>query len=168
MHGDDAVIVEVHDTHFVGRAMYPGLRVLPDTLKQLFPEGIKVHGVAHYSQKLRIDLPLNQAGPLPSVPLGALVFLAPPRSDDQITLRPIRPAEACMAVIENSFALDPTDRERAREKLQMAGALADSVPAFELSYPRDYDRLDDVRRALVEAGILPPLDGDPASSGLRA
>ena len=153
---------------FLGSSVYPSLRVLPDTLARLIPAGPDVRAVASYSNKVRIPVPLHQSEMPSPVPLTRILFLAPPLSDDRITLRPMRPAEACMALIENSFALDPTDRERARTKLQVAAALADSVPAFELSYPREYGRLGDVRRVLIEAGILPSLEGDPVSPGLRA
>ena len=155
LHGDDSIVVDTRYPPFTGHTIYPSLRVLPDTLERLLPKCRDVRAVAHYSEKLRVNLPFRLAQPLPPVHLTALLFLAPPPSDNQIKFRRMRPAEACMAAIENSFALDPTDRERARGKLTMASALADSVPAFELSYPRDYGRLDDVRQALIDAGIMP-------------
>jgi hypothetical protein len=158
LHGDDAIVIEAGGPPFVSRSVYPGLRVLPDTLERLFPKGPKVRTVAHYSDKLRVSLSLQERESLRPVPLTALLFLAPPPADAEIRLRPMRPAEACMALIENSFALDPTDKEKARDRLVIASDLATSVPAFELSYPRDYARLEDVRVTLVEAGILPPVD----------
>lgn len=142
----------------LARSVYRSLRVLPDTLERLFPERPEVRSVAQYSNKLRVQLPLAEDETPAPVPLTKLLFLAPPSSDAQITLRRMRPAEACMSLIENSFALDPTDRERARDKLRIASELAAAVPAFELSYPRDYARLDEVRETLIEADILPPPD----------
>ncbi len=54
------------------------------------------------------------------------------------------------AIISNSFALDPTDKELARKKLTDAGKLANEVPAYEISYPRDYARIPDVHAAIFE------------------
>jgi hypothetical protein len=158
LHGDDALVVDKRGAPFLGKAVYPSLRVLPDTLERVFPEGTGVRSIAHYSDKLQVSLPLDQSDPLRAVPLSALLFLPAPPAEERIALRRMRPAEACMALIENSFALDPTDRDRARDKLELASDLASAVPAFELSYPRDYGLLDDVRRTLVNASILPPLD----------
>ena len=164
LHGDDALVVETGGPPILARSVYPSLRVLPDTLQRLFPEAPNVRSVAHYSDKLRVELPLFEDETLPPVPLTGLLFLAQPSSDERITLRCMRPAETCMALIENSFALDPTDKARARDKLVKASDLAAAVPAFELSYPRDYARLDDVRRILVEAGILSSPDVESLST----
>jgi hypothetical protein len=158
LHGDDTVVIRTGLGSFLASSVYPSLRLLPDALAHLVPTCPDVRAVAENSAKGRVPVRPGGSEPLAPVPLFKILVLAPPPADDRITLRPMRPAEACMAFIENSFALDPTDRERARDKLVMASDLAAAVAAFELSYPRDYGRLDDLRRTLVNAGILPPLD----------
>ena len=55
-----------------------------------------------------------------------------------------------MALVENAFALDPTDTARAKDRLEKASALAKSVPSFAISYPRDYASLPGVRAAIVD------------------
>jgi hypothetical protein len=168
LHGDDCVVVRKRPEHYQGSSIYPSLRVLPDTLAQLIPVNHDLQPVASYSHKVRVPVPLDQdETPLP-VALTRFLFLSPSPFDTRITLRHLRPSEACMALIENSFALDPTDRERARTKLHVAAAMADRVPAFELSYPHEYGRLGDVRRVLIEAEILPSPEKDLVSARLPA
>jgi len=58
--------------------------------------------------------------------------------------------QACMTFVENSFALDPSDTKRAALRLADASSLARRVPTFELSYPRDYGRLAEVRERILD------------------
>lgn len=136
--GDDALIVA--PDHSV-RAVYPSLRLLPDSLAHLFPAGPPTRDVAHYSAKQ--SLPVAEGG---SAPLTALFFLGEP--GDAISLRRMSIAEICIGLISNSFALDPTDPADAKRKLAMASTLAAALPAWELSYPRDYARLPEVHAAI--------------------
>ena len=55
-----------------------------------------------------------------------------------------------MTLVENSFALDPTDTGGALDRLEKASALAKSVPSFAINYPRDYASLPAVRAAILD------------------
>ncbi len=56
-----------------------------------------------------------------------------------------------MALVEQSFALDPTDILCAQQRLRRASEVASAVPTFMLSYPRDYACLPEVRQRILEA-----------------
>ena len=158
--GDDALIVSREDQAFCIRAVYPSLRLLPDSLEALFQHRPATSEVAHYSSKQRIDVPIAPDHDAAPLPIAAIFSLAEPSLDGEIRLRPMSPAETCIALITNSFALDPTDRELGRKKLEDASRLANAVPAFEISYPRDYARLPDVHAAIfkqvAETGLAKP------------
>ena len=146
---DDGVVIGDGDEGHTVAPTYPGLRLLPDSLARLVPAAVETSPVSHYASKRRIHRPGHlSAAP---APLGALVFLDPPRADGAIAVERIPPARACMGLVSQSFALDPTDRTRAASRLRQAAALAAAVPAFTLAYPRDYDRLPDVHAALFAA-----------------
>jgi hypothetical protein len=168
LHGDDTTVINASGPPYFARSLYPSLRLFPDSLKMLFPAEPEFQRVAHYTDKLRVKLPSSRGQLVSPVALGALVFLNSPPADSQVVLRRMQPAATCIALIENSFALDPTDPDRSRGKFNMASELAGTIPAYELTYPRDYARLGDVRRALVEMGILPPVDHETASSSCVA
>lgn len=78
------------------------------------------------------------------------MVIGKPSPDGQIFLRRLTPAEACMAIITNSFALDPTNSQIAALKLKDASKLVASAPAYEIIYPRAYDQLMNVRNAILE------------------
>ncbi|SDT95908.1 hypothetical protein SAMN05216296_0890 [Pseudomonas pohangensis] len=142
--GDDALLVSADHGSFYGQSLYRGLRLLPDSLLSLFPAQTETRPMAHYSSKQRLTIAVPENQNTSPQQLGALFFLEPPSSDQEITLRRMSPAESCIALIRNSFSLDPTDSLLARGKLQQASALANQIPSFALSYPRDYASLPQV------------------------
>lgn len=148
--GDDAMVISGLGDRPRTKAVYPSLRLLPDSIAALFSESWTTTQVAHYSSKRRIDVPLPQAGSTESVPIAAIFVIAEPIADAQISLRRMTIPQACMTFVENSFALDPSDTRRAGERLADASALAGRVPAFELSYMRDYGRLAEVRERILD------------------
>jgi hypothetical protein len=154
---DDALVVRQAGDAFTAEPIYRGLRLLPDSLAKLFPARTETRPMAHYSSKRRLTVALQPADDSPPKTVGALFFLNADSGDGQIGLRLLSAAQACMGLISNSFSLDPTDARLARQKLQQAAALANDVPAFELSYPRDYVSLPQVHariRAQMAKSII--------------
>lgn len=146
---DDALSVsEVAKTPHA-QAIYPSLRLLPDSLEALYPPGVKSEPIAHYTTKQRIEVPWGRKHVGQPLPIAAIMILGDQPADGSISMRHMAKAEACMALITNSFALDPTDRERAAQKLAQASRVAITVPTFEISYPREYSKLSKVRAAIL-------------------
>jgi hypothetical protein len=155
---DDALVIDQVGHGFTGEPIYKGLRLLPDSLASLFPQQTETSPVAHYTSKQRLNVTLEAKDESSPKPVGVMFFLAPATDGQTISLRRMSAAEACMGIITNSFSLDPTDQQLAKQKLQQAAALANGVPAFELSYPRDYAMLPQVHaqiRACMAAHASP-------------
>ncbi|EYD75057.1 Serine kinase of the HPr protein, regulates carbohydrate metabolism [Rubellimicrobium mesophilum DSM 19309] len=151
---DDAMILEEAGAGASARPVYAGLRLLPDSLAALFD---RTGGtpVAEYTDKARLAVePPDDPGP---VPLAMILVLRPPVPASRVELARLSPLEACMAMLRNSFALDPGDRAQGARRLGRFGALAARVPAFALSYPRDYALLAEVAEAVLRR--LGSLDG---------
>ena len=147
--GDDAMVLSMPGGIPHVKPVYTSLRLYPDSLNALMPEGAAAGPVAHYTDKQRIDVDVSSDLGA-ELPVQALFSIAAPGVGEQIRLRRLATAEACMLLIEGSFALDPSDLDKARRRLDDASALANRVPAFEISYPRDYARLPDVRQAILD------------------
>ncbi len=145
--GDDAIVVSHFDDQPQVEAVYPSLRLLPDSIAALLPERTATISVADYSEKRRITV--NEAFPSP-LPLRAAFVLSPPSNKPTITLRKLSVAETCMTFVANSFSLDPSDPTRARKRMFVAADLAHRVPTFKITYPRDYARLPEVRQAILD------------------
>lgn len=147
--GDDAVTILAADTP-CATAIYPSLRLFPDSIAALLSDDVACEDIAHYSDKQRIPVSIVTEVKFAPAPIKAIFVLDEP-SELGIQLRRLSIADACMAIVGNSFALDPTDAHRARNRLDAASALARQVPAFGMSYPRDYTRLPEVRDAIFGA-----------------
>lgn len=148
--GDDAMIVSFGDEVMV-RAVYRSLRLLPDSVAALIPSVVDTSLVADHSRKHQVELAALADPAEAPQPLTAIFVLGAPGTNDAIECRPARPADACMAIVENSFALNPADINQARRRLDRARQLVARVPCWQLSYPRDYDRLPEVRAAMLDS-----------------
>lgn len=148
--GDDALIVEEKLGISVCKAVCASLRLLPDSVKALFPRPPTTRQMAHYSDKRRVDVQglISPPGAL-SPRIAALYFLMAERDHSQVTTRSMTQTDTCMALVANSFALDPTNTAWASENLNRAAELARKVPGYQLSYPRDYARLPEVHSAIL-------------------
>ena len=156
---DDAVIVECANGQATARALYPSLRLHPDSLDALFPDRDPSLSTAHFGEKRRLTIteqPNDHGDPLP---IAAIFALGETLVAQGIKINPLSPAEVCMALVANSFSLNPADLGLAGEKLRKAGLIAERVPAFALDYPRDYDVLPAVRAAVLQS-VLNLAEGD--------
>lgn len=145
--GDDAMIIDCAGARSTARAVYPSLRLLPDSIAALYSGAVESSAIAHYSAKQRIALP--DAADFPPLPIHAIFVLAQPTSSG-ISIQPMKPSHACIAMVENSFALDPADLTLAAERLRTATQLVARLPVFEVAYPRAFACLPEVRAALLE------------------
>ncbi len=154
--GDDAILLRAEREHVVLRSIYRRLKLRPDSWQHLF-EGRD--GSAAPGRKVSLSVP-EGAGRAIHPRLIAMFVLWPPSLSSAPSAAPIAAAAACMALVGNSFALDPTDRAQAARRLTQASAVANTVPAFRLSYPRDYALLPRIRD-LIAATLagLPPHEG---------
>lgn len=147
--GDDAIIIAKESSIFACRAVYRSLRLFPDSLKEVLPDARELTPVSDYIDKSNVG-GLGEQGSTRSLPLGAIFFLSD--SDyEGIRIEQIGGAAACMAVAEQSFAIDPTDAVKANDRLQLASGLIDRIPIYRLDYPRDYNGLPAVREAIFSA-----------------
>ena len=152
---DDAVIVEFANGQATARALYPSLRLHPDSLEALFPDIHPSSAVAHHGSKRRLRMPDQTMGSDDPLPIAAIFALGPAQTTSEIRISPLSAAEVCMALVSNSFSLNPADLRLAGEKMRKAGLVAERVPAFSLDYPRDFGCLPLARAAVLElAGNL--------------
>lgn len=147
---DDCVQVNPAGERFNAIPTYPSLRLYPDSLQAVFPDLVETMPVANYTQKRRVPMapPAHVAG---GVPIDALYLLGDPAdADGNIHVSPLRPAEICLALIRHSFRLDLKDRVASARHLERCSAIARSVPAFRLDYPRDYGLHDELEQAICQ------------------
>jgi len=149
MLGDDALVMSRSGEAFLGQALYRSLRMYPETAREVLGRSVQTQPIAEYSEKRRVSL---QGPPAMSqLPIGALFFLHCPevRHPPQVTRRTA--GEACIGLLQQSFSLDPGDASAARQRLAHAAAVANAIPAYDLSYPDGLELLPDVRALVISA-----------------
>lgn len=146
---DDGIIVTGSERGVIAEAVYPGVRLLPDSLSALFDASVPTKEVAHYATKRRIAPDWRMSGS--KYPVALLIFLSEPDDSGLISLLPVSAAEACMGLVSKSFALNPSDKNRARARIEQAARVANTLPAYALSYPRKMSSLPQVREAIIDA-----------------
>lgn len=155
--GDDAVVVENYDGTNTGEAVYPSLRLYGEAMEQVLAADLPTAAMAFYSDKRHVSLAGHGGTGTGRYPLGGIFVLAD--SEAGVALDRYAPAEGCMALLENSFAIDPADGAMAARRMGMAARVAAAVPCYELAYPYDFGLLGEVRRRVVGsfAHLSPPV-----------
>ncbi len=142
LHADDCVLVRPRGARATAFPAYAGLRLWSDSAARFSWSGIAApQAMASYSEKLRVSLPAATVE-CPASPLSAVYCLDDPGNTiDENAIVELGGGEACLALISNSFQLDPSDRSAIARRLERAAALARSTPIFRLRHRRDYAEL---------------------------
>lgn len=149
--GDDAMIIAEKQGKPTCQALYPSLRLFPDSIATVFKKPVTEPAVAQYTDKRNLRVASNPADEETPQPIRAIFFIAPDCGDTDPQASALRPSEACMLFVEHCFWLDPTNIEQAAARLLEAGRLADSTPCFELRYSRDFTRTLELHAAMFAA-----------------
>lgn len=149
---DDGLVLTKGEDGVLALPTYTSLRLWPDAVAGLFAETPALAPMAHYSSKQRVLMADAERAANQLLPLAALYVLAPETeaNDSAITLTRLSARDACMAIISNSFQLDPTDKGRAAALFNAASDIAHCLPVFSLNYPRDFTRLPEVHAAILQ------------------
>src|SRR5262249_10875232 len=130
---------------------YPGVRLLPDVVENLFAKrGRRYPRVAGYSPKRRVSpkqLPFARA----AVPLARIYVLGESRRSGQqvvaIADRPRR--QAMLDIVKHMLLLDVRSRAHAEQTFSLAGSLVERVGIRTLRCVHDLSRLDEIRDLIM-------------------
>lgn len=140
---DDAVLVHGPGVEAEVAPSYPGLRLWRDALSEELERAPRVNG---YSDKRRI-----RGSSVPEcatrTKLHSLYLIG--AEDSALTIRPVSRMEAMMELAKCQFVLDSTDPARLKCQFGHAASLANAIPAYRLSYPRNLSMLESVARGVL-------------------
>ncbi|HYF50025.1 MAG TPA: hypothetical protein VEJ63_11495 [Planctomycetota bacterium] len=139
---DDSLVLIRRRGVFEAVPSYPDIRLWPDTASLLSGH----HGVvAHYSRKVRIARRTSDR----PVRLRCLFLLG--RSVREISLTRLAPQAALKALLPNVFRLMPYNGVYMRGEFLRLTKLIQSVPVYELTFPRHLKALPEVRKSVLQA-----------------
>ena len=141
--GDDTISVSMEMRDPVAQALFPRLRLKPDSASAVCGNDEKGVGVDSFGKHVFHLREVHDPKPL-----DAIFVLA--EQEKTVSVESLRPSDAVAAIIANCFANDPDDIKEASRRFGLAADLASHVPVFRLSYPRDYGIIPRVAAAIDE------------------
>lgn len=143
---DDTVLISEVAGKYFATPNYSGLRLWSDSQEKLLNEA-EYSSAAHYNDKRRVttdDLHFT----LERVPLTAFYVLE--NSESDIGISRLGFGDAVKRLIESKYRLLTDDRAFLANEFDSLSDVLASVPCFQIGYPRDYERIGEVREALVD------------------
>ena len=132
---------------------YPSLRLWEDSLAWLFGNNGDKKPVAHYTEKLRVDIERNTAEyctePQLLKRLYVIVDLSKCERNTDISVNNLSPRDSLIALVRCSFRLDVTDRGMLARQFHFLERVASRVSVRRLIYPREFNHLPAVREAIL-------------------
>ena len=143
---DDVIFIEKTRRVFHAVPSYPGFRLWPHIANR-YETSVKLAPVAHYYSKQRL---ITKAD-VHSASIGCGFLIVPPdEASDSIEIEPVDPMKAFWSLTEQSFRWMPSDRAQIQREFTLFSDLAETVPFFSLSYPRQLPLLPGVRQRIVD------------------
>ena len=147
---DDCLVMRRTETHWRGFAGYPGVRLWPESLGELFPtETGGQSEVAEDSPKKRIQTDWLEPGRAAEASEVTAAFSLTEAGPVAAVRLP--PREAFFTLLSSSFVLDPRDSGFLAGQFADLQRLTDDLPVYRLSYPRLYESLPQVSGAIEDA-----------------
>jgi hypothetical protein len=147
---DDGLLLIPQVARTLALPTYPSLRLWPESVAGLYAQTPPLAPMAHYSSKQRVLVADGQEMDHRPLPVAAIYLLAAPDPDvDNISVSRLSARDAWLEIVRNVFQFDVSDRQRVMRLLDAAGDIAQHLPAFRLTYPRDHALLPQVRAAIL-------------------
>ena len=147
---DDGLVLEPDDYGYLAKPSHPSVRLWEDSREALLPDDAATAPPVHYTTKSRFSAGAQLRYSDEPRRLAALYFLgnAGLAAESDVVIRCLDPARALCELLQHSFILDVEDRPRVRAHFVRLVKLANEAACFHLDYPRCYEDLPRVLRAI--------------------
>src|SRR5215469_6764037 len=149
---DDCLLLEEDKGCLTAIPSYPGVRLWPKAADAMLGKGRALAEVAHYTEKKRLNRSAGIQFSTRPAQLRRMYFLAPVEEDEQIAnvrLTPLSSRDVVVEFVKYTYLIDVTDRLRLRREFEQLSRVATQPLFYRLSFPRDFSRLAEVRRAIL-------------------
>ena len=145
---DDGLVVEAAGKGFRILPSHPSLRLWQDSQEALIGPEAKSAPPLPYTAKARLLAGSGLAFCARARPLRRAFFLGESHAT-AVTFEPLSATQALVEWVKHSFLLDPEERPALASHFDSVAALAGRVRCFRLDYPRRFEELPRLRRAIV-------------------
>jgi hypothetical protein len=146
---DDGLAVEEAEGGYRVVPSQPSIRLWEDSEAALIHAGARKAQPVEYTSKARILADDSIAHCDQPRMLRRIYFLGTGAADG-IRIEPVTPSEAFVELVKHSFLLDIEARDLITAQFHQLSRLALEPVYFRLDYPRRFELLDDVQRAILD------------------
>jgi hypothetical protein len=147
---DDALYIRRDGDGYVAEPSRATLRLWRDSREHLVGNHFLVAPALAHTSKERLFASAELPHYGHAISLPAIYCLREDcESARDITFTRLSQAEAALEMVRNSFLLDIESRDDVSSHFSGFAAVAQTIPCFGLAYPRRYERLPEVRAAIV-------------------
>jgi len=146
---DDGLMVEPCDGGYQVMPSHPSIRLWDDSEQALISEGARKAPPVQFTSKARFLAGDNIVFCEQPRPLHRVYFLGEGTQQQPVFER-MNPAEALIELVKHSFLLDIEEREMLAAQFDELSRLVSQPLYYRLDYPRRFEDLALVRKAIVE------------------
>jgi hypothetical protein len=146
---DDGLVVESSEHGHVALPSHPSIRLWKDSEAALIAPGTMSAPALQYTSKSRFLAGEHLEFCGEPRPLHRVYFLGDGSARD-VAFRRLSGSDAMIEWVKHSFLLDVEERPRLASHFDQVARLASEVVHFHLDFPRQFDELARVRRAIAE------------------
>ena len=155
---DDGLRLEWSTNGILAVPSHPSIRLWDDSISQIYPHPVDQAPPLDFTPKAR--LLAGQSMEHCPVPRELkTIYLLGNEAPNSVTITQVSPRNAMIEMVKHSFLLDVEEDIMLRHHFEHLSRLAQSVPTFELNYPRNYQSLEEVRTALIQHSMAPGSQG---------
>ena len=149
---DDGLRLDWLDGYCQITPSHPSVRLWEDSQEALIPKAVDLAPAVEYTTKARLLASDAMAFCDQPQPLRRVYFLGEGVAPSLI-IEMVRPAEALVELLKNSFLLDIEEKELLAWHFDEMVRLAELPIYFRLDYPRRYEDLPHVREAIIRHAL---------------
>ena len=146
---DDALLLDPAEGGYLVQPSHASIRLWDDSQEALLAADAELAPPVQYTPKARIlsgdSLPFCNAARR----LQRVYFLGD-GSAERLTIQRMRPSEAIIGLVRNSFLLDIEAQEMLSSHFDLLAEMVALPIYYHLDYPRSFDALPDIRQGILE------------------
>ncbi len=144
---DDSLILEKSENAgYLVQPSHPSVRLWSDSRQHLISKEMKWAPDTQYTSKIRV--PAADGIPYYDQICALKAIYILDANHDAVTIEPIASQEAIIQMVSHSFILDTEDRTVIARQFDWFAKFVESVPCFQLAFPRCFEALPTVHAAL--------------------
>jgi len=146
---DDGLVVELVDGESRVMPSHPSIRLWEDSQEALIAMGAQTAPPVQFTSKARFLAGNEIVFCEQSRSLGCAYFLGETEEQEPL-VEPMNPGEALIELVKHSFLLDVEEKEMLAMHFDELSNLVQKPIFYRLNYPRRFEELSNVRRAIVQ------------------